>query len=173
MGCRLRPAPVIREVWWSPPRPGWTKLIPTARRLVCVFRTCRGFIRGCFTSSPPILHALEAELGTMINALELAQSNYWSPLWIETDSVYLVELVRNRSRDVFWRFHAAWTRSLEFLESIIFHVSQANSEGNKLADCLTSHETSLDNFTWWFSTPAFCTLFANRDIAQIPTYHFS
>ena len=112
-----------------------------------VFRTYMSFVRGCFASSVLILHEYEAELAELIKALELAQSNYWSSLWIEADSVYLVELVRNRSRYVPWRFSAAWTRSLEFLKSIIFHVSHVYREGNQLADWLASHGSCLNSFT--------------------------
>ena len=82
----------------------------------------RGFVRYCFTSLLPILHAFESEIGGLTKTFELAQSIHWSPLWIETDSVYLVKVVRFRKTNVPWRFSATWTRSLQSLESILFHV---------------------------------------------------
>ena len=107
------------------------------------------FVPSCFDLSLTILHVFEAELARLIKALELAQSNHWFLLWIEADSIYLVEVVRNRSRDVPWRFRAAWMRSLEFLESVLFQISHVHREGNQLADCLTSHGSSLDSFIVW------------------------
>ena len=65
-----------------------------------VLRTYMGFVRDCFASPPSILHAFDVELTELIKTLEQAQSNHRFPLWIEADSVYLVELLRNRSRDI-------------------------------------------------------------------------
>ena len=144
-------------MWWSPPRPGWTKIntdgsavgSPGITSCRGVFRMYMNFVHSCFDLSLTILHVFEAELAGLIKALELAQSNHWFLLWIEADSIYLVEVVRKCSRDVPWRFRAAWMRSLEFLESVLFQISHVHREGNQLVDCLTSHGSSLDSFIVW------------------------
>jgi len=143
LGYRLRPAPAIKELWWSPPTPEWTKINTNGSAAGSlgpasyegVFRRYRCC---CFTSPLSIPDVFEAKLFGF-KALEVAQSNYWFSLWIEAGSVYLVELVRNHSRDVLWRFHVAWTRSLELLEFILFYVSHVYREGNQLAGCLVSN----------------------------------
>ena len=65
---------------WVPPLPGWVKvnvddsakgalggIVSTG-----VFRTCRGFVKGCFVADMGVGYALEAEIWAVIIAIEVA-----------------------------------------------------------------------------------------------------
>ena len=92
-----RPAPAISLVRWIPPPPGWIKDNtdgaahgpPGPSGCEGIFRTCKGFVKGCFSLSIGNRLALEAELLVFIYAVEKAAEFNWSKLWIEVDSIYV------------------------------------------------------------------------------------
>ncbi|KAK3205880.1 hypothetical protein Dsin_019926 [Dipteronia sinensis] len=70
-----------------------------------------------------ILHAFEAELSAVINAIEYAFDFGWHNLWIECESSYMVSLLSCRSPNVPWRFLSFWKRCLVYLTSMKIFVS--------------------------------------------------
>ena len=89
------------------------------------------------------MHAFEAELSTVIKAIEYAFDFGWSNLWIECDSSYMISLLSCRSSIVPWRFLSSWRRCLVYLSSMEIFVSHIYREGNQVADSLVSHGLSV------------------------------
>ena len=74
-------APRITEVQWLPPNPGWIKVNTDGSTNGSsnpagyggVFRTYRGFFKGCFSCPIGVTCAFEAELLGIITALDNAK----------------------------------------------------------------------------------------------------
>ena len=87
--------------------------------------------------------SFEAELYGFTIAVELEYKFRWYPLWIETDSIYLVLLFRNDSNKDLWRFISKWARALHAKELNV-KVSHIFREENCVADKLASISTSSE-----------------------------
>ena len=70
---------------------------------VGVLRTCRGFIKGYFNIPLDICFAFEPELVVVVHAIKYTWTFNWRGLSLESDSAYLVALLRSHSRRVHWR----------------------------------------------------------------------
>ena len=62
-----------------------------------VFCIYCGFVKGCFHVSLFDCYAFEAELYAFISAVNRAHHFGWDRIWIECDSLYVVNLLRSRS----------------------------------------------------------------------------
>ena len=86
--------PSIIPVKWNLPPSGWTKVnidgvargSPGKAGCGGIFRTCRWFIKGCFSLILGIRLAFEAKVMGFILAIEFAYKSKWKNLWVETDS---------------------------------------------------------------------------------------
>ena len=78
--------------------------------------------------------AFEAELAATIHAISITLEKAWHTLWLETNSTYLVVVLRTRSLVVHWHWRPAWIRCLEYVSKMHVHVSHIHHEGNKAAD---------------------------------------
>ena len=78
-----------------------------------IIRTCRGFVKECFSVCLGIRYAFEAELFRFITAMEIANEFGWNDLWLKTDSSYVVLHVKNNSHRVPWKFRNRWIRALQ------------------------------------------------------------
>ncbi|KAK3229339.1 hypothetical protein Dsin_001220 [Dipteronia sinensis] len=93
------------EVNWRPPPPRCLKVntdeaafgSPGLTGCAGVFRTCRGFVKGCFAIPLGVCFAFEAELAAAIHAID-AWTFGWCRLWLESDSTFVVDTLRSRSR---------------------------------------------------------------------------
>ncbi|KAL8530023.1 hypothetical protein ACS0TY_007193 [Phlomoides rotata] len=120
-------------------------------------------------SSPPSIYqvdqgsgfAFEAELATRFFAIEIACEKGWSNLWLESDSTYVVNVLKNRQSLVPWRLLGRWHRIRRLLGDLHFVVSHIYRKGNASADRLTREP--VDYFEWWNQVPAFLVPFLNRD----------
>lgn len=65
-----------------------------------VFRTSRGFVKGCFAFGLDFVQAFEAELCSTIVAIDYAWQFGWDHIWLESDSSYVVSLLASRSLEV-------------------------------------------------------------------------
>ena len=74
---------------------------------VGIFRTSHGFVKGCFVISIGIGFAFEAKLAVAIYAILFVWKKDWHALWLETDSTYLVAVLRTQSLVVPWHWHLA------------------------------------------------------------------
>ncbi|KAL8481579.1 hypothetical protein ACS0TY_027911 [Phlomoides rotata] len=50
--------------------------------------------------------AFEAELATALYAIELAHARGWWMVWLECDSIYVVQIFKEQSSEVSWRLIA-------------------------------------------------------------------
>lgn len=123
-------APRIISVRWQPPPPGWTKVNidgsargqPGQSSCGGVFRNCRGFVKGCFSRLQGTGFAFEAELVAAMTALSIDhfKGKGWTTLWIESDSTYVVTLLRSRSHLVPWNHRNRCLLTLHHLRNHSF-----------------------------------------------------
>ena len=69
-------------------------------------RTCRDFVKGCFAILLGVCFAFKTELVVVVHMIENASSFSWRRLWLESDSPYLVALLRSYFRQVSRRWHS-------------------------------------------------------------------
>lgn len=67
--------------------------------------------------------AFDALLIAVIYALEVAHAGSLNFIWLESYSMYVVTLLRDRSTDVPWRVKARWQRILGYIDGINVGVS--------------------------------------------------
>ncbi|KAK3192975.1 hypothetical protein Dsin_024285 [Dipteronia sinensis] len=78
-------APRILEVNWRPSSPGCLKVStdgaafgsPDLAGYAGVFRTCRGFVKGCFAIPLGVCFAFEAELAAAVHTIDYAWNFGW------------------------------------------------------------------------------------------------
>ncbi|KAL8479156.1 hypothetical protein ACS0TY_026131 [Phlomoides rotata] len=68
-----------------------------------VFRDNFRVFRGCFAVSQGWGFAFEAELASALYAVELAHDRVWTNIWLESDSTYVVHILKSSNLDVHWR----------------------------------------------------------------------
>ncbi|KAL8515582.1 hypothetical protein ACS0TY_014320 [Phlomoides rotata] len=135
-----------------------------------VFRDKYGVFRGCFAMQHGSGFSFEAVLATAFSAVEIAFDKQWLNLWLETDSVYVVNIFKRHTSLVPWRLLSQWHRVRRLMGDMQLVVSHIYREGNASADRLTRE--SVDGFEWWSTVPDFLTLFLNRD-RSVEFYRFS
>ncbi|KAL8462893.1 hypothetical protein ACS0TY_033774 [Phlomoides rotata] len=94
-------------------------------------------------------------------AMELTFKKHWLSIWIESDSTYVVYVLRNRTLEVPWRLLARWHRVCRLLGHMTMVVSHIFREGNASAEKLTWEP--VDSFEWWDHVPAFLDSYLRRD----------
>ncbi|KAK2638448.1 hypothetical protein Ddye_026243 [Dipteronia dyeriana] len=173
-------APRILEVNWRPPPSGCHKvntdgaafgspgLVGCAR----VFLTCRGFVKCCFAISLGVCFAFEAELAAAIYTIDYAWTFDWRRLRLESNSTFVVDILRSRSRKVPWGWRTDWDRCLGLISQMDFAVTHIYREGNQVADSLDSRSPNIVSPTWWWNAPNFCNLFIFNDFCSKPSFRF-
>lgn len=90
--------------------PGWHKAnidgasrgAPGQSSCGCIFRNFRAFVRGSFAMSLGHQYLLYAEMMGFIIAIKIACVKRLFPLWLESNSETLVNIVKTRSFSVPW-----------------------------------------------------------------------
>ena len=180
IGGKARRCPTITPVIWNFPPRNWIKVnidgaakgSPGHAGCGGIFRNCRGFSKGCFAKYLGIKFAFEAEILGFITAIEIAKKFNWSPLWIESDSAYVVTLFSTNSFNVPWEIRNRWSKALSDAKSLNVHVSHIYREGNCVADKLASLSSIPDTNRWWFNPPEFLASSLYRDMVPLPFYRF-
>ncbi|KAH6818323.1 hypothetical protein C2S51_001926 [Perilla frutescens var. frutescens] len=168
--CPAPPQQII-SVSWRPPPTGWIKIntdgssrgAPGVMATGGVFRRSDGSVFGCFHTAEAIGFAFLAELLAVLVALEWAHSLSLDFIWLEADSIYVVNLLSSRSLQVPWILKARWKCVLDFIDSIHFCVSHIYREGNSVADILAS---SIVSPGFWFSS-RFCSSSRNSPLKHL------
>ncbi|KAL8551873.1 hypothetical protein ACS0TY_000788 [Phlomoides rotata] len=114
--------------------------------------------------------AFEAELATAFSAVEIAFDKHWLHLWLETDSIYVVNILKRHTSLVPWRLLDQWHRVRRMMGDMQIVVSHIFRERNTTAGRLTREP--VDGFEWWGTVPDFLNPFLNRD-SSIEFYRFS
>ena len=148
LGIKGRPpdGPSIIPVNWNLPPRGWTKvnIDGTTKgshgKAGCggIFRTFRGFIKGCFSLFLGTRLALEVEILGFIIAIEFAYKFKWKNLWVETDSSYIVALFKDNTISMPWKLLNGWLRAIRYAHELNTHVSHIFREGNEVAERLVT-----------------------------------
>ncbi|XP_057790938.1 uncharacterized protein LOC131008050 [Salvia miltiorrhiza] len=158
ISARSAPPPEVINVHWWPPSAPWIKVNTDGSALGApgkiaaggVFRDNWAWVRGCFHVKGGVGYAFEAELLAITHAIRIAHNRGWLYLWIESDSVYIVKILANRSCNVPWRFIAAWREILRLLPESHLQVTHIYREGNKVADIMAND--SREEACYWSST---------------------
>ncbi|KAL8494368.1 hypothetical protein ACS0TY_025253 [Phlomoides rotata] len=167
-GVKGRPlcAPTVKCVRWQTPLVRVLKInidggaagSPGQLTRGGIFRDHFGVFRGCFTVSHGRGYAFEAELTTILFAIELAHDKGWSNIWLESDSTYVVYILKLSSPEISWRLMRQLRPNLNMVISHIYR------EGNAVAVRLSREE--VDRFMWWSVQPDFLFPFFQKDIAS-------
>jgi ribonuclease HI len=80
--------------------------------------------------------------------IEIAASNNWSFIWLESDSMLVVKAFTSPYM-VPWKIKNRWLNALHMTKSMHFMVTHIFREQNTCADKLTSIGLSVRNFIWW------------------------
>ncbi|XP_057790774.1 uncharacterized protein LOC131007877 [Salvia miltiorrhiza] len=154
IGSRAAPPPRMVEVYWWPPVTHWIKVntdgsakgAPGRIAAGGVFRDNFAYVRGCFHIKGGSGFAFEAELLAVITAINIAHDRGWLHLWVESDSMYVVRLLENRSTNVPWRFLASWKQVLRRLHGFSLIVTHIFREENHPADIMANDDRQEG---WW------------------------
>lgn len=98
-----------------------------------------------------------AELRAAIHAIILAYDKGWSSLWLERNSIYIVQMFRSRSTLTPWMVRMDWLECIRRLDAMSVFVSHIFREGNHIAHPLARYDRLNDGSHWWNSTPNFCS----------------
>ena len=113
-----------------------------------------------------------AELKAAIFAITSAWEKGWHKLWLESDSTYVVNLIRSRSQVVPWQLRIDWSRCIEMMDSMQVVTTHVFREGNQLADRLANFGRDATQEHWWTPLAPFCSSLIYDDISRIERFRF-
>ncbi|KAK9271842.1 hypothetical protein L1049_002207 [Liquidambar formosana] len=156
-----RKAPTIIAVHWYPPPPTWIKLNTDGLAqgnlgpavATGIFRSCRGFVKGGFTSNLGVQTAFYAELLAALIGIEYAWRNGWHKLWLESDFATVVHCLQNPSYIPSWSLRTQWLNCQVYLKSMDFQCSHNFREGNCVVDKCANLGIYYSGFQWWWTAP--------------------
>lgn len=147
-------APIIKEITWYPPLCGWIKcntngasrgylgLFATGG----IFRDNSAAILGCFAQFIGISNSITVEFMAAIFAIETAFKKGWKNLWLECDSLIVVQAFSSNYK-VPWKIQNQWLNCLVLCKQMNFGVFHIYREGNNCVDKLAIYAISnRDNF---------------------------
>ena len=108
-----------------------------------------------------------------ILAIEKAFEFGWCNLWVETESMYAVNLYMNKTSKIPWRMRSRWLRAVDKADKLNLVISHICREGNNVADKLASQASSSQLQNWWMHIPDSLASLAYRDHIGLPFYRFS
>ena len=175
--CRSRRIPRMVEVIWHPPSIGWIKINSDGAwkheegigGFGAVFRDYKGHFVGAFASNIDIPSSVAAEVMAVITAIELAWVRDWKHVWLEIDSSTVLDYIRTPSL-VPWQLRVRWLNCLYRISTMTFKSSHIFREGNRVADALANHGTSLSEQIWWDVPPPFILSYYERDFLGMPNF---
>ena len=176
-----RKSPQIIEVMWTPPHFNWIKCNTDGMALGCpgyaaiggIFRTYRGFSKGCFCLNIGIHTAFVAELLAFIQAIELAWERNWFQIWFELDSKAVVQCVNNPSYSPPWQLLNRWRNCRYKMNNMQLYITHNYREGNAVADKLSKQGLQYYVLQWWSSYPLWLSSLLSHDFASLPNYRFA
>ena len=165
---------------WLGPSPRWVKINCDGAAIGSPGRAatgglCRDFTGSAifsFASPVGVRFAFEAELLAVSLAVDKAFQLKLSPVWIESDSFYVIKLLHSRSAAVPWQVRSSWQNCLNQLTQLQFHASHVYREGNQVADKLACMGLYLQACKWWSSYPSSCHHLMLNDAVSMESYRF-
>jgi len=98
------------------------------------------------------------ELLAAITTIDIVIDKGWQNLWLECDSLLVVQAFKLDTL-IPWKLRNRWENVVAASKNIGFIVGHIYLEGNNCACRLALHDTNLDGFQWWDSTPTFVSRF--------------
>jgi ribonuclease HI len=177
--CHPPPPPSIRQVNWVRPPYNWIKCntdgasrgSPGASACGGIFRDHTGNFLGAFSANIGVATSLFAEIYAAIYAIEFACTRGWNNLWLECDSLLLVQAFSN-SHLVPWKLKTKWKNCLHHIRNFRFRFSHIYREGNICADRLANAGFFVDGVVWWEQLPSCSRDSFSRDRVGLPNYRF-
>jgi ribonuclease HI len=120
-----------------------------------VFRNHNAEFLMAFAEPLGIATSYFAELSGAIKAIEIAFDNKWNNLWLETDSMLVVNAFKNPAVGVAWPLRNRWRNALTKSTQMNFLVTHIFREGNKVADLFANFGLNVNLFTTWNLVPRF------------------
>lgn len=156
---------------WMKPQQGWVKCNTDACAMGApgwlkgggLFRDSDGNFMGAFTANLGIGFAFEGELAAALLAIEIAHDRNWNKLWLESDSMYVVQIFNTQDPQVPWKCLEKWRWVKRYLNSIHWVITHVYREANASADCV-SRFIGDDVFYWWDSCPPWLYDFLYKDM---------
>ena len=105
----------------------------------------------------------------MITAIELAWVRDWKHVWLEIDSSIVLDYIHTPPL-VPWQLRVSWLNCLYRISKMTFKSSHIFREGNRVADALANHGTSLSEQIWWDVPPPFILSYYERDFLGMPNF---
>ncbi|XP_062028777.1 uncharacterized protein LOC133744735 [Rosa rugosa] len=171
-------APKYIPVQWIPPPIQWLKVNTDGsfRSIEMagfggIFRDHEGHFRGAFAQKVEAPCAIDAEVLAVIEAMRIAWAKSWTHIWLETDSILVVQYFKNPNL-IPWRLRIAWYNCLYLTRMIHFRVSHTFREGNTVADALANHGALNEGYNWWDDVPTFIARPYGRDLSSMINYRF-
>ena len=162
-------------VVWKPPTTRWVKantdgsLMQSSASCGCIFRDHKGTFLGCSASNLGTMSIFEAELSSIIFAMEFAARYDWLNLWVESDSSSVVLAFKN-SKLIPVRLRNRWHNCFQLgITTICSHIYR---EGNCCGDKMASLGHDLSDTIWFDVLPPSLSLDFFRDRNGLPNYRF-
>ena len=139
-----------RKSYGVPPAPSWIKIntdgasITNPLRAVAagIFRNSEGACIGGFSQFLGYGNALFAELYVAMTTIELAASNGFTNIWLESDSQLVIQAFKSKSI-VPWGLKNRWDNCIGIIQGLNFCASHIYREGNVCADSRANFGLSL------------------------------
>ncbi|XP_073051335.1 uncharacterized protein [Primulina eburnea] len=172
----LRPVLKMTIVRWLRPPPGVFKLnvdgssrgSPGDSSVGGVVRDSSGRVALSFSEFIGVGTNVRAELWAVWRGLLLFSDLSLFPLWIETDSLISIQIIRYRQCQ--WRFDHIVSRIHCLLRGRSVHMTHIFREGNSVADALATVAHSLRRYNVEFSSflPRHISMLARSDSTGLP-----
>ncbi|XP_026397198.1 uncharacterized protein LOC113291932 [Papaver somniferum] len=170
--------PKAISVKWKSRIPGWIKANidgcsignPGPSGCGMVFRDSHGLDKGCLAQNLGFNNSSWAELYGAIYALRLACAKRIQRLWLECDSIFVLQAIKNPDL-VTWTLSTHWSNCLKFASSIKFVCTHIYREGNSVVGLLAKHG-ALVKSRWWIEPPNFTRRKLLIDNSILPLYRF-
>ncbi|WJX41072.1 hypothetical protein P8452_28481 [Trifolium repens] len=177
--CHPPPPPSIKQVNWIRPPFNWVKCntdgasrgSPGASSCGGIFRDHLGTFLGAFSANIGVATSLYAEICAAIYAIEFALARGWTNLWLECDSLLLVQAFSN-AHLVPWKLKTKWKNCLHHIRDFRFRFSHIYREGNTCADRLANAGFFVDGVVWWDQLPSCSRDSFSHDRVGLPNYRF-
>lgn len=106
-----------------------------------------------------------------MRAIEVASQKQWNFLWLETDSMLVVQAFKS-SILVPWQVRNRWNNVQLLLANMHCIVTHIFKEGNQLADSLANFGLSLNHYEFLKNIPLFARESYVRNKIGLPDYRF-
>lgn len=118
------------------------------------------------------MYAFEVEMLVVMHALEFAKANSWDCISLESDTIYVVDLLKLGSFKVPSRYIARQSLCLDVISKILFKFSHIYRKGKRVANLLSKHVLEVSQAVW-STLCAFCTVAHLAGIVGLNAYRFS